>query len=96
MSAQNIDIRNTNPNSRDEQLGRFTRRGELVVPDSFQTFPYFKKIMVTVAGNVAYENQFGESVIIPLCQPGTEYYHVGRRILSTGTTATGIHVYTSE
>lgn len=96
MSVQNIDIRNTNPQSRDEQLGRFTRRGGVVVLDAFQTFPYFKKIMVRVAGDVAYENQFGESVILPLCQPGFVYWEVGRRILSVGTTATGIYVYTSE
>jgi hypothetical protein len=96
MSVTNTRILNLNPESRDFQIGLHTRRGEAATPDSFQSFPYFKKIMVTVAGDVEYENQLGEAVLVPACQPGVEYNQVGRRILSLNTTATGIYVFTSE
>lgn len=47
------------------------------------------RLIVGVTGNVAVVNEDGSSTILPLVA-GVEYYISTDKILSTGTTATGI------
>lgn len=48
--------------------------------------------MVTVAGNVGIEFQDGGIGVMPMCQPGVQYFGAIKRLRTTGTTATGVGV----
>ncbi len=45
---------------------------------------------VGVTGAVAFRSAKGETITLPVCNAGTEYFCETSQILATGTTATGI------
>jgi ABC-type maltose transport system permease subunit len=47
-------------------------------------------LMVTTEGDVAVETASGTTGTLPGCLPGVQYYIRARKVLATGTTATGI------
>ena len=98
MAYINLAVNNTNPASRDEQIGIWIRKGlEVTAPMLDTLLPwYFKFIWVTTAGSVSVENQEGDIIPIPALPVGFLFPVIGRKILSAGTTASGIYVYTSE
>lgn len=98
MSFISTKVNPTNPASRDEQIGIWIRDGmEVTVPEFDIELPWhFKFIWVTVAGSVVYENQAGKAITVPNLPTGFLWPGIGRKILTAGTTATGIYVYTSE
>lgn len=59
--------------------------------DTVDTPQPFKVVIVTVAGTVTWLNLNGESQITYCGIPGQPYFIRGKRIMATGTTATGIY-----
>jgi hypothetical protein len=108
---QNIKVQNTNPLSRDENIGPWCRDGFKIdgVVDYFgKELPfYFKFIWVTTPGDVVFENQNGELKVIESLPARFLFPAYGRKILASGTpskgnwgfkstTAADITVWTSE
>lgn len=80
--------------TRRERLGRFASKGTTtaVTLDAENPWP-FSSFMVTTAGNVTIEDGEGNQMTFPACQIGRQYWAVGVKVLTAGTTATGIFVY---
>lgn len=92
------EVRNVNPYSRDEQIGPWIRKGLKITPAFLDVeLPwFFKFIWATIPGDVTYENQEGELVVVESFPARFLWPGIGRKILSAGTTAGGITVYGSE
>lgn len=86
---------NVQPYSKDSTpitVSPYIEFGALAVPsDTVDTPQPFKVLVVTVPGFVTWLNNAGDSQIFNLSIPGQPYFILGKRIMSTGTTATGIY-----
>jgi hypothetical protein len=93
FKSQIVKVVDISPTTRSEYIGRISVNG-VTSPVTFDVEVgfVFKKFMVSTAGNVNVIGVDGLPAIFPACQPGTEYFHFGLMISSTGTTATGIYV----
>ncbi|MDO6587342.1 hypothetical protein Q4543_17660 [Salipiger sp. 1_MG-2023] len=70
--------------------GPATHAASVTPSDSTDLSAVSRAIMVGVSGDVAVITQGGETVTLPSLQAGLPYAVRVSRILSTGTTATGI------
>lgn len=86
LGPQNYAI---NPAAPTEELGAYPRYGGAVTAD-VPTEQIFKWLMVTGAGSVVVQGPDGSSYTLPALQPGVQYRALGRMVVGSGTTATGI------
>lgn len=61
-----------------------------ITPSDSDDIPLTQYIMVTVAGNVAVETYSETTGIMPGLQPGVQYAIAAKKVLATGTSASGI------
>lgn len=86
-------IQKINPVARGREIGIWPKRGGLITLDVPVGEP-IKFIRVRTAGDVVMSDAFGNTITIPDVQPGRfDLATWGDRILSAGTTATGIYWY---
>lgn len=75
-------------------IGRFASQGMITPVVLDVEVPYiFSSFMVSTAGDVVIQDTGDEFYKMVSCQPGTQYWAVGKKIISAGTTATNIYVY---
>ena len=80
--------------TRRERLGRFASKGFTSAVTLDVENPWaFSSFMVSTAGDVVVQDGEGNLMKLPACQVGRQYWAVGVKILSSGTTATGIFVF---
>lgn len=66
-------------------------RGVAITPDDGTDLGFpIRGLMVGTAGDVAILTTGGDTVTLPALQPGAQYAVLARRVLATGTTATGL------
>lgn len=61
-----------------------------ITPSDTNEIAETQYIMVTAEGDVAVETRSGQTGVLPGLVPGVQYAIVATKVLSTGTTATGI------
>lgn len=61
-----------------------------IVPSDTEVSPMTQYIMVTVGGDLAVETRSGDTGVLPGLLPGVQYAISVRKVLATGTTASGI------
>ena len=70
--------------------GPFTGGFDVTPNDANDLAQVTRGFTVATAGDVAVMYADGTTVVLPARQPGIDYAHRVKRVLSTGTTATGI------
>lgn len=82
-----------NTDSKGFETSPYIDYGSSVTPSDTSNTPFpFKVLVVSTAGTVTWLNFNKESQTFNCAVPGQPYFIRGVRILSTGTTATGIYI----
>jgi len=84
-----------NPATRLENLGRYATIGGSIVLDQ-DVGLVFKFVVPTTPGSIVIQGIDGNSITWPSVQEGQRVDVVGTKVLSAGTTATGIHWFSGE